>query len=543
MDEKAPLNTESSSAFMQREVNELRLLFEIAQALNRNPELSEVLRPVLERMAQFMGLIRATVTILNRESGSIQIDMASGLSNEELERGHYRLGEGITGRVVETGEPAIVEKVSKDHRFLDKTLTRRREMEKHHKELSFVCVPIRVKDEVIGALSADREFKEDLALTEDVRLLSLVASLISQAVVMRRDALEQLRTLANENDRLHGEITDRMRCSKIIGSSHAIRQVHQLVHQVAQTDTTVLIRGESGVGKELVAEALHVNGKLANGPFIKISLAAIPETMIESELFGHERGAFTGAMHSRQGRFEAADGGTIFLDEIGDLPMATQIKILRLLQERQFEKLGSNATKSVDVRVIAATNRDLETMVQQGAFRPDLYFRLNVFPIYVPPLRERRTDITLLADYFISKISAKTGKDIKRISTSAIDMIMHYHWPGNVRELQNCIERAIILSSDGIIHSHQLAPSLQTPKTSGAHAQGKLPAALKALEQEMIVDALKSSGGNMAKAARELGVTERLMGIRVKAFDIDPERFSVAPLPAHEKPEKFRKAV
>jgi Nif-specific regulatory protein len=526
MDEKVPRHTESSSAFMQREVNELRLLFEIAQALNRNPELSAVLRPVLERMAQFMGLIRATVTILNRESGSIQIDMASGLSNEELERGHYRLGEGITGRVVETGEPAIVQKVSGDPRFLDKTGTRRKEIEKHHKELSFVCVPIRVKDEVVGALSADREFREGFALSEDVRLLSLAASLISQAVVMRRDALEQLRALADENDRLHGEVTDRMRSSKIIGSSHAIRQVHQLIHQVAETDTTVLIRGESGVGKELVAESLHVNSKRAKGPFIKISLAAIPETMIESELFGHERGAFTGAMHSRQGRFEAADGGTIFLDEIGDLPMASQIKILRLLQERQFERLGSNVTKSVDVRVIAATNRDLEVLVQQGAFRPDLYFRLNVFPIYVPPLRERRTDITLLADYFISKISAKTGKDIKRISTSAIDMIMHYHWPGNVRELQNCIERAIILSSDGIIHSHQLAPSLQAPKTNGAHPQGKLPAALKALEQEMVVDALKSSCGNMAKAARELGISERLIGIRIKTFGIDLARFS-----------------
>ncbi len=526
MDENVSMHAGSSTAFKQREVNELRLLFEIAQALNLNPDLSTVLRPVLERMAQFMGLVRATVTILNRESGSIHIDMATGLSRKELERGRYRLGEGITGRVVETGEPAIVEKVSKDPRFLDKTQTRRREMEKLKKELSFVCVPIRAMDEIIGALSADREFKEDISLSEDVRLLSLVASLISQAVVMRRDALEQVRILADENIRLQGEITDRMRASKIVGSSHAIRQVHQLIHQVADTDTTVLIRGESGVGKELVAEALHVNGKRAARPFIKISLAAVPETMIESELFGHERGAFTGATHSRQGRFEAADGGTIFLDEIGDLPLAIQIKILRLLQERQFERLGSNATKSVDVRVIAATNRDLETLVQQGAFRADLYFRLNVFPIYVPPLRERRTDITLLADYFIGKISLKTGKEIKRISTPAIDMLMHYHWPGNVRELQNCIERATILSSDGIIHGHQLPPSLQTAKESNTPPQGKLLAALKALEHEMIADALKSSNGNMAKAARLLGVTERLIGIRVKTFGIDLQRFS-----------------
>lgn len=526
IDERTSAVADESPAKTQREVSELRLLFEISQALNRNLDLSTVLRPVLERMAQFMGLVRATVTILNRESRSIHIDIASGLSNKELERGHYRLGEGITGRVVATGEPAIVRKVSEDPRFLDRTQTRRREMEEHHKELSFVCVPIRIMDEVIGSLSADREFREEISLSDDVRLLSLVASLLSQAVVMRRDALEQVRVLANENERLLGEITGRMQNSKIIGSSHAILRVHQLILQVANTDTTVVIRGESGVGKELVAEALHINSNRAKRPFIKISLAAIPETMIESELFGHERGAFTGAIHSRQGRFEAANGGTIFLDEIGDLPLATQIKILRLLQERQFERLGSNGTQSVDVRVITATNRDLETLVQQGAFRPDLYFRLNVFPIFVPPLRERRTDITLLADYFIAKISAKTGKEIKRISTPAIDMLMRYHWPGNVRELQNCIERAVILSSDGVIHSHQLPPTLQTAEESNTPPQGKLPAALDALEREMVVDALKSSNGNMAKAARTLGISERLIGLRVKSFGIDLRRFS-----------------
>jgi len=526
MDEKTSGLSDLPSLTTQREVSELRLLFEISQALNRNLDLNAALRPVLERMAQFMGLVRATVTILNRESKSIRIDIATGLSSKELERGQYRLGEGITGRVVATGEPAIVEKVSEDPRFLDRTQTRRREIAKLHKELSFVCVPIRIMDEVIGALSADREFREDISLSDDVRLLSLVASLLSQAVVMRRDALEQVRVLANENERLQGEITDRMRNSKIIGSSHAIRQVHQLILQVANTDTTVLIRGESGVGKELVAEALHINSSRAKGPFVKFNLAAIPETLVESELFGHERGAFSGATHSRQGRFEAANGGTIFLDEIGDLPLPTQIKLLRVLQERQFERLGSNMTQSVDVRVVVATNRDLEALVQQGIFRQDLYFRLNVFPVFMPPLRERRTDITLLADYFIAKISRKTAKVVKRISTPAIDMLMRYHWPGNVRELQNCIERAMILSSDGVIHSHQLPPSLQTAEESNTPPQGKLPAALKALEREMIVDALKSSNGNMAKAARVLGITERLIGIRIKAFGIDPQRFS-----------------
>jgi Nif-specific regulatory protein len=508
------------------EMGELRLLFDISQALSRNLDLSSALRPVLERMSEFMGLVRATITILNRESGSIDIEIATGLSEAESARGRYRLGEGITGRVVAKGEPAIVERVSKNADFLDRTGARRREIEKHRTELSFVCVPVTIQKEVIGALSADRVYKKEADLDEDVRLLSVVASLIAQAVRIRRDVLEQVRILADENKRLQGEISDRLRHSRIIGSSHAIRQVDQFILQVASTDTTVLIRGESGVGKELVAEAIHMNSKRANGPFIKINLAALPETMIESELFGHERGAFTGAINAREGRFEAAGGGTIFLDEIGDLPASTQIKLLRVLQERQFERLGSNDALKIDVRVIAATNRNLEQMVEQGTFRHDLYFRLNVFPIFVPPLRERRTDILLLADYFVAKLSKKTGKEVRRISTPAIDMLMRYHWPGNVRELENCIERAVILSTDGVIHSHHLPPSLQTAEASDTPPLGKLPAALEAVEREMIDDALKSSRGNMAGAARLLGISERLIGIRIKKYGIDPRRFA-----------------
>ena len=269
-----------------------------------------------------------------------------------------------------------------------------------------------------------------------------------------------------------------------------------------------------------------MNSNRSAKPFIKINLAALPETIIESELFGHERGAFTGAINAREGRFEAADGGTIFLDEIGDLPPATQIKLLRVIQERQFERLGSNETTTADVRLITATNRNLEKMVEEGSFRHDLYFRLNVFQIFVPPLRERRTDILLLADYFATKLGEKNHKEIRRISTPAIDMLMSYHWPGNVRELENCIERAVVLTSDGVIHSHHLPPSLQTAEASNTPPLGKLQSALGALEREMIEDALKSSHGTMATAARLLGITERLIGIRIKKHGIEPRRFT-----------------
>jgi len=287
----------------------------------------------------------------------------------------------------------------------------------------------------------------------------------------------------------------------------------------------VLLRGESGVGKELVAHAIHYNSRRADKPFVKVSSGALPETIIESELFGHEKGSFTGAIAQRRGRFELAAGGTLFLDEIGDLSPATQIRLLRVLQEKEFERVGGTETVKTDVRIIAATNRDLETLIEEGRFRQDLYYRLNVFPIHVPPLRDRKTDIMLLADHFVEKYSRAHGKNVRRISTPAIDMLVSYHWPGNVRELENCIERAVLLSADEVIHGHHLPPTLQTAEATGTVPPSDLQAALDGVEREMILDALKSSRGNMAKAARGLGISERLMGLRIRKHGIEPMRF------------------
>jgi Nif-specific regulatory protein len=287
----------------------------------------------------------------------------------------------------------------------------------------------------------------------------------------------------------------------------------------------VLVHGESGTGKELVAQAIHYNSDRARKPFIKVNCAALPETVLESELFGHERGAFTGAISLRKGRFELAGGGTIFLDEIGDFSAATQIKLLRVLQEREFERVGGSQSIKVDVRVIAATNRSLEDMIRDGTFRQDLFYRLNVFPIHLPPLRDRRADILLLANHFVEKYGRANHKSIRRISTPAIDMMMAYHWPGNVRELENCIERAVLLSTDGVLHGHHMPPTLQTAEASGTKFEGSLEKMLENIEREMILDALKSARGNMAKAARMLGLTERVMGLRVKKHDIPSRRF------------------
>jgi Nif-specific regulatory protein len=510
---------------VHREVKELSLLFEISQTLDRILDVRDAVGPVLHAMAKHMGMMRGTIALLNPDTREIFIEAAYGLSASQRERGRYRLGEGVTGKVVATGRPAVVPTISKEPLFLDRTGARRG---LNKADISFICVPIKLGNEAIGALSADRLFAEAVALKEDVRLMSIIASMIAQAVRLRQSAQAERQRLMEENLRLQEQLKDRFRPANIIGNAKTMQVVYDLIAQVARSDTTVLLRGESGVGKELVAHAVHYNSARAAKPFIKVNCAALTETLIESELFGHEKGAFTGAIAQRKGRFELAHGGTIFLDEIGDLSAATQIRLLRVLQEKEFERVGGNETIKTDARVIAATNRDLEAMVEQGKFRQDLYYRLNVFPIHIPPLRDRKTDIPLLADFFVEKYSKLHHKSIKRISTPAIDMLMSYHWPGNVRELENCIERSVLITNDDVIHGHHLPPTLQTAEATGTAPAGNLLAAICRLEREVILDALKSSRGNMAKAARALGISERLIGLRVRKHGIDPKRFRAA---------------
>ena len=507
---------------IKQEVTELMLLFEISQSLDQSMDLHDVVGPVFESLARHRGMMRGTLTLLNRESGEILIEAAHGLSQLQMERGRYRPGEGVTGKVIATGKPAVVPHISDEPLFLDRTGARSGLAKK---DISFICVPIKIGNEVIGALSADRLFEEGVSFAEDVRLLSIVASMIAQAVRLRQSAQEERHRLLEENKRLQNQLKDRFRPANIVGNSKSMQSVYDLIAQVTKSDTTVLIRGESGTGKELVAHAVHFNSGRADKPFIKVNCGALPESVVESELFGHEKGAFTGAVSTRKGRFELAHGGTIFLDEVGDLSLMTQIKLLRVLQEREFERVGGNVTRRTDVRIIAATNRDLELLVEGRKFRHDLYYRINVFPIHVPPLRERKTDIPLLADYFVEKYGKANHKIITRISTQAIDMLMSYHWPGNVRELENCIERAVLLTTDGVIHGRHLPPTLQTPGKAAVERTGTLQSALDSLERDMVMDALKVCRGNKTKAARLLGITERIMGLRVEKYGIDPRRF------------------
>jgi len=503
---------------VRREVRELGLLYEISQMLGGSVDIRDVMYPVLKGIADHMGMGRGTISLLNRKTGEIKIEAALGLSDSQMEKGVYRLGEGVTGRVVQTGQPAAVPRISEDPLFLNRTGARKK---LRKKDISFICVPIKLGTETIGALSVDRLFSDRVSFEEDVRLLTIIGSMIAQAVKLRQEMQEERQKLLGEKERLQHELEERFKPSNIIGNSKAMRQVYDLIGQVSKSDATVLVRGESGTGKELVAQAIHYNSNRSERPFVKVNIAALPETVVESELFGHEKGAFTDAKQQRKGRFELAHGGTLFLDEIGDLSAAMQIKLLRVLQEKEFERVGGSDTIKTDVRVIAATNRNLEEAMEENKFRADLYYRLNVFPIYMPPLRERKTDVPLLADFFSEKYSKANHKEIKRITTRAIDMLVSYHWPGNVRELENVIERAVLLSNSDVIHGHNLPPTLQTAEDSGTAETGTLQAVLDNVERSLILDALKSSRGNMAKAAESLGITERIMGLRVKKHGID----------------------
>ncbi len=503
----------------RRQVKEQAVLFEISRILDSSTDLQRAISPILDVLAEELEMKRSTVTLLNRLTEEVQIEAAHGLSEQQRNRGRYSPGEGIIGRVIKTGEPVVIPNVSEDPDFLDKTQAR---SGIRGRKNAFICVPIQIEGRVIGTLSIDREHDGESDFSFDVRFLRIVGSMIAQAVKVRRRVQEE----KDRNKELQKQLENRFTPSNIIGKSNAMREVFDLIQQVSGSNATVLVRGESGTGKELVAQAIHYNSPRAHLPLVKVNCAALPESVIESELFGHEKGAFTSAIASRKGRFELAHGGTIFLDEIGDLSPMTQVKLLRVLQEQEFERVGGTETLKVNVRVIAATNRPLEKMMTTGGFREDLYYRLNVFPVNMPPLRERKSDIILLADAFAEKYAKLNNKEIKRISTPAIELLISYHWPGNVRELENCIERAVLLTSDGVIHGHLLPPSLQSAESTDSASVTGLQAALDRLERELLEDALKSSKGNMAGAARMLDITERKMGLRVEKYDIEPKKYS-----------------
>jgi Nif-specific regulatory protein len=502
------------AAIDDRELRKISSLLDMNAALASGAALSSGLQRVLDILAEHHGALHSSIALAGGEQGTLRIEAASGA--KALDFGSAR---GLLGRVIQSGRPLVVP------RTIHEPALQWTRGAGPVTDGSLVAVPVLLARKPIGVLAILLKYKADREFDQSLKFLSLVASMVAQAVKLHRLVAADRQRLVDENDSLRQALGGRYEVSNILGASAAMRDVLERVAQVARSDATVLIRGESGTGKELIAHAIHHASLRSRRAFVKVSCAALPETLIESELFGYERGAFTGAAVRKKGRFELADGGTLFLDEIGDLPLTMQVKLLRVLQEREFERLGGVETVKANVRLVAATNRDLEQALASGALREDLYYRLNVFSIFVPPLRHRKPDIPLLADHFLLKLAREHRKSVKRIATAAIDALVSYHWPGNVREMEHAIGHAVLVCDGGVIHPHHLPPTLQTADTSETGGHVPLEQAVAAYEKDLIQDALKTARGNRARAARMLGLTERIIGYKVRKHGIDWRKY------------------
>jgi Nif-specific regulatory protein len=517
---------------LNRRVLELSTLYEISKILGSSLDLKESLTGILRILNSFMGMRKGTVLLYDAATGELSIRLALGMTAREMAQGKYQMGEGILGKVMQHGLPMVIPDIGQEPQFLDHTGSRG---DLHAQPIAFIAVPIKAGGETIGVLSVDRLFGEEPSFEEDVRVLTIVASLIGQTVNLQQHVKREREGLLEQTRNLQQALRTRYRLDNIVGQSKRMREIYEAVEQVSQTRATVMIRGESGTGKELVARAIHYNSSRASGPFVKLNCAALPQSLLESELFGHEKGAFTGATTAKKGRFELADGGSLFLDEIGDIPMHVQVKLLRVLQERSFERVGGTKTIAVDVRIIAATNQDLEAAIPRGAFRDDLYYRLNVVPIVLPPLRERREDIPLLIEHFLAKANREHNRKV-RITGRVLQAMLAYDWPGNVRELENCVERMVIMSRRGLILPEDLPlpietpveepkepprPSVVTPMRTGNGRSATPPlATLRDMEREQVIHALARAGGVQAKAAALLGITPRQLAYRLRRHRI-----------------------
>ncbi len=497
------------------------ILVKINKAVSRTLDLNVSFADTLRILRDSYDVKSGAVFLFDEGKKYLRIvaSVGYGLNTSKIK---YKPGKGLTGRIAMSGKPVIVPEVSKEPKFLNRLSSWD---PNSNEEQSFIGVPIVSEYSTLGVLVVTLKYEKDRNYTVEKQFLTLVASALLQQLMLRKEIEDERQKLKSENIVLKHKLQQEHSFKNIIGNSNAMREVYERILQVSGSNTTVLIRGESGTGKELIARAIHYNSPRTENSIVSVNCAAIPENLIESEFFGYEKGAFTGAYAQKKGRFEMAHGGTIFLDEIGDLTLMAQVKLLRVLQEKEIERVGGTKTIKVDVRVIAATNADLEGLIKEGRFREDLFYRLNVFTLHIPPLRERKTDILLLADHFMLKYSRQLKKSIRRISTPAIDMLMGYHWPGNVRELENCIEHAALLCTDNVIHSYNLPPSLQTAESSGTLKFVSLKDAVSNYEKELIQDMLKTTGGNKVKAARLLKTTERILGYKVNKYGIDISRF------------------
>ena len=500
----------------------LQVLSSICQIIDTALELERALSEVLRILSETLSMERATITLMDPENELLVISASHGLSPEERERGVYELDEGVTGLIFQTGKPYVVPDIRHEPLFLDKTGSRHLEKGR----VSFIGVPISSHGRCLGVLNVDRLFGDEVSYDEDLSFLTVVATLIGQFLSLNEKIKAREQALVRENVSLRSQITRERRGPYIVGKCLAMQEVERQILKVAPTRASVLLLGESGTGKTLIAKIIHEYSERKDHPFIKVNCASIPENLLESELFGYEKGAFTGATGSKPGRFEDAHKGTIFLDEIGELPLGIQAKLLRVLQDKEFERLGANLTRKVDVRVVAATNRDLGDLAERGGFRADLFYRLSVFPIQVPPLRQRKGDIPALLNHFIDMVSREYGRILSFTPRALSDLTM-YDWPGNVREMENLIERLVIMSDGERVDAVFLKPYLnpagmqghvQQERSQAVHASGSTP--LRTMERNEVIAALRRNGWVQYKAAEELGITPRQIGYRIKKYGL-----------------------
>jgi len=494
---------------------ELKVLYEISQMVGQALHLEQALQAILGVLSRSLAMERATVVLRDPGTGLLKIRAAHGLREEEISRGIYHPDEGITGLIFRSAKPFVVPDISREPLFLNKTGSR--SIDKN--QISFIGVPIILHGQTVGVLSVDRLFGHDVTFEEDIRLLSIVAAIIAQFFDLNMQVAERERDLRRENLALRVEVSEKYKDFFMIGRSPPMLELQSLIHKVAASKASVLLLGESGTGKTLVARIIHELSPRARHPFVKVNCAALPDSLLESELFGHEKGAFTGATTSKPGRVEAADGGTLFLDEIGELSPGLQAKLLRFLHEKEFERLGGTRTKRVDVRIVAASNKDLESAVDSGTFRGDLFYRLNVFPVRVPSLRERTGDIPLLADFFLRRACAEYGKNL-HFTPEALDVLSRYSWPGNVRELENVIERLAILADGPMVTAENIPLFIAEETPNRAVSNGDLNR-LEVLEREEILTALEKSGWVLSRAAGDLGLTLRQLSYRVRKYRLE----------------------
>ncbi|MBI5110305.1 MAG: nif-specific transcriptional activator NifA [Rhodocyclales bacterium] len=504
-------------------------LFRVSQVLSRSLDFHHTLREVLRSLEITGHLTRGMVSVVDPGAGDLTVHAVHGLDAEAFEPVRYQPGEGLLGMLLEGKRPVAIARLGDEPRFLNR-------LGLYDKELPFIAVPIQVGGTLQGVLAVQPDQPDDGQLEERVRFVEMVANLIGQSVRLSLEVDQERKALAEERDTLRRAVRQRHGFDNLVGHSAPMRRIFDQIRLVSKWPTTVLIRGETGTGKELIANAIHYNSPRVRGPYVRLNCASLPETLLETELFGHEKGAFTGAVATRKGRFEMADGGTLFLDEIGEISPAFQAKLLRVLQEGELERVGGGRTVKVDVRLIAATHRDLEAAVEAGDFREDLYYRLNVMPILPPPLRERMEDLPEIARHLLDRLGGVQSRPLT-LTAAAQRRLAQHPWPGNVRELENCLERAAVMSLDGEIDADLIridkprtaprgavavapAPTLHVNTEGGGNDEAIDPGAEQS-ERQRVIAALEQAGWVQARAARLLGMTPRQIAYRIQTLNIE----------------------